>query len=193
MNFVERILRHYEVSFLYEVSGRNYLISGRENLEKLQRIGITELHSKKHAKFLAMLDSYKQRHYQRDSLPPLVLGALFAPMTTHEVAKSIERGDARAYQVLSDLRRREQIEVYKVRSTYYWIRTDQRSVVISLEKSRILDVLIVPRRPYEISVMLSRDQKTIARRLTEMARLGLVEKVNSNWRKVQGEKRVIVK
>ncbi len=83
--------------------------------------------------------------------------------------------------------------MYKVRSTYYWIRSDKESIVISAEKSKILNVLKGPRRLFELSAMLNRDQRAVSRRLSELARMNLVEKVNSNWRGIRTQKRVIVK
>ena len=65
--------------------------------------------------------------------------------------------------------------------------------VISTEKSKILDALKMPRRPIELSVMLNRDERGVSRRLAELARMNLVEKANSNWRRIRTQKRVIVK
>ena len=49
---VESMLLQFGVSFRCHVSERSYVITGRENLEMLQRIGISDLHSIKHARFL---------------------------------------------------------------------------------------------------------------------------------------------
>ena len=141
MSLVELILKYVGVTFGYETSERSYYISGRENLEKLHSIGISELHSTNHAKFVAMLDSYKQYHYKRNPLSPVVLNALSSPMTTQDVANYIGRSRARASRLLTELRRQNEIEMYKVRSTYYWIRSDEEIIVISSQKSKILDAL----------------------------------------------------
>jgi len=67
---LERILRHFGVKFGYEPAGRNYVIWGRDNLERLQNLGVSQLHWIKHAKFVAMLSSYSQRHYKRHTMVP---------------------------------------------------------------------------------------------------------------------------
>lgn len=190
---LERILYHFGVTFRYEPSGRNYVISGRENLEKLWNIGVSELHSKKHAKFEAMLSSYKQRHYKRLYLGPRILDMLSSPLTTHEIAALIDRGESRAIQVLTGLRRSKEIEMFKVRSTYYWIRTDRQCMIISNEKFKVLRALSYPRRLFEIARIVGTTEKSVSKRLAEMTQLGLVERVNSNWRRIEVAKRVIVK
>jgi len=66
-------------------------------------------------------------------------------------------------------------------------------VIISNEKLKILNALTIPRRQFEIARIVERTEKTVSRRLAELTRLGLVEKVNSNWRRIEVAKRVIVK
>jgi hypothetical protein len=190
---LERILRHFGVTFTYEPAQRSYVISGRENLEKLWNLGVSEMHSKKHAKFEAMLASYKQHHYKRLSLGPRILDMLSSPLTTCEIAALINRGESRETQVLTELRRNNEIEMFKVRSSYYWVRIDRRCIVISSEKFKVLRTLSHPRRLFEIARVVGRTGKSVSKRLAEMKPLGLVEKVNSNWRRIEVAKRVIVK
>ncbi len=90
LGLLERILRSFDVSFTYEPSERAYVISGRENLEKLWRISISELHSKKQARFTAMMSSYQQYHYGRQFLGPRISEILSSPLTTTEVADRVE-------------------------------------------------------------------------------------------------------
>ena len=66
-------------------------------------------------------------------------------------------------------------------------------MIISNEKLKILNALTIPRRQFEIARIVERTEKTVSRRLAELTRLGLVEKVNSNWRRIEVAKRVIVK
>ena len=111
-------LRHFEIEFRYESHGRTYAISGRDNLERLRDLGVSELHSKKHAKFVAMLSSYVQRHYKRRSFGPMILETLTSPLTTHEIATRLGRSDSRAIQELTRLRRKNKVQMFKVRSSY---------------------------------------------------------------------------
>jgi hypothetical protein len=92
---LERILRHFRVNFRYEASERSYVVSGRDNLQKLWNLGVSELHSKKHARFATMLSSYKQHHYKRLSLGPRLLEILRSPLTTREIASQVDRSESR--------------------------------------------------------------------------------------------------
>jgi predicted transcriptional regulator len=84
-------------------------------------------------------------------------------------------------------------EPFKVRSSYYWTKKDQQSLIISSEKFKILKALTRPRRQFEIARIVDGTEKSVSKRLAEMTRLGLVEKANSNWRRIEVAKRVIVK
>jgi len=192
-DLLERILRHFGVKFRYEASGRSYDIAGRENLEKLWNLGISRLHSKKHARFEAMLSSYKQYHYKRFSFGPRILKNLVSPLTTRELAARVGRSESRVNQELTRMSRGNEVKMFKVRSLYYWIRSDRQTIVISNEKSKILKALICPRRQFEIARIVDRSERSVSKRLGELTRLGLVEKVNSNWRRIEVGKRVIVK
>ena len=181
------------MDFRYEASGRNYVISGRENLEKLFALGISTLHSKKHARFAAMMSSYKQYHYKPFTFRKMVLDITSSPHTTREIAAFVGRGESRVVQTLTRLRRTGRVQMFKVRSSYYWTKSDPHTVIISAEKFRILSVLTQPRRQSEIARLVGRTDKTVCKRLQEMTRIGLVEKVNSNWRRKEGFRRVIAK
>ena len=193
LGLLERILSHFGVKFRYEASGRSYVISGRDNLEKLWNLGVSELHSKKHARFAAMLSSYRQHHYKRLSLGPRILETLLSPMTTREIAARVGRSESRVNQVLTGLRRGNKVEMFKVRSSYYWTKNSQQNIMISSEKFEVLKALGRPRRQFEIARIVDRSERSVSRRLAELTRLGLVEKVNSNWRRIEAAKRVIVK
>jgi len=193
VELIENILSHFGVSFSYTVSESGYVISGRGNLEKLWALDISRLHAVKHAKFSAMLATYKEYHYAAGSLGPAVFHLLSSPLTTLDVATKVGRSRSRALQVLLQLRHGNQIEMFKVRSTYYWIRKDQKSIVISVEKSRILNTLARPRRLFEISRIVKRTEKAVKKRLVELVNLNLVVKVNSYWQRLETTKRVIAK
>ena len=190
---LERILDSFGVRFRYRLSERSYVISGRENLEKLWRIGLSELHSKKQARFAAMMSSYQQYHYARQFLGPRILEILSSPLTTAEIANRVSRGKSRVNQLLTALRLSGEVEMFKVRSSYYWIRSDQQCVIISDQKSKILKSLSSPLRTSEIAKRVGRTEKSVSKRLAELSRLGLVERANSNWRVMAVSKRVIVK
>jgi len=83
--------------------------------------------------------------------------------------------------------------MFKVRSTYYWTKRDQQSIVISLQKSKILNALATHNRRSEIARDVKMRHRSVSKRLIELARLGLLEEVNSNWRRIEVAKRVIIK
>jgi len=93
-------------------------------LEKLWSLGISELHSKKHAKFAAMFSSYTQRHYERFIFGSKVLETLHSPLTTREIATMVGRSESRVIQMLTKLGRDKKVEKFKVRSSCFWIRSD---------------------------------------------------------------------
>jgi predicted transcriptional regulator len=193
LGLLERILRFFGVMFRYESSERAYVISGRYNLEKLWSIGVSKLHSKKHARFAAMMSSYQQYHYARHYLGSRILEILSSPLTTSQIATRVNRGESRVSNLLTVLRRNGQVEGFKVRSSYYWIRSDQQCIIISNEKSEILKALSHPLRLSEIARTVHRTEKSVSKRLAELTRLGLVQKANSNWRAIEVAKRVIVR
>ena len=114
-------------------------------------------------------------------------------MTAREIAARVNRTQSRVTNLLTNLRREGKVTKFKVRSTYYWIKSDRQRLVISSEKSGILGALSRPLRLSEIARTLSRDPKSVSRRLAELSEPDLVEKVNSNWRKIEVQKRVIIK
>jgi hypothetical protein len=190
---LERILRFFGLQFTYESLGRTYVISGRNNLEKLWSLRVSTLHSKKHARFGAMMSSYQQHHYDKYYLGPRILEILSSPLTTSEISIRVSRSVSRANQVLTPLRRNGEVEMFKVRSSCYWIRSDQRCIIISREKYNILKALSRHRGVSEVANVVRRTEKSVSRRLEELLRLGLVQKANSNWRTIEVSKRVIVK
>ena len=100
---LERILRYFRVKLRYVASGMSYEISGRDNLEKLWNLGISKLHSDKHARFAVMIASYKQHHYERLSLFPKILESLESPMTARELASLMSRSKSRMNQALTSV------------------------------------------------------------------------------------------
>jgi len=189
---LERVLRHYGITFRYG-EHRMYSISGKENLERLSSIGITRLHRLKHERFLRMMASYKQTHYKRGAATGMALEWLNKPLTAVRLACLVHRSTRRASMILSELREAGLVRKFRVRSTYYWIRTDVHTVVISPEKSRILNQLRTPKRQVEIAEAISRSTRSVSKRLGELLRLGLVVRKSSKWYRLDTPLQVIVR
>ncbi len=188
--FLEKMLRHFEISFRYG-GHREYAICGRGNLEKVLALRITCLHRLKHSHFISMMAGYCQWHYPKRALSDLVLSVLVIPQTTKELATKFQRSRSRLFQVLSTLRRMGSIQGYHVNSTYYWVKTDSHMIVISKQKMRILNLLSAHHRVFELASSLATGHKAVSRRLHELERLGLVYREKANWHRNSTPSRVM--
>lgn len=188
---IEKILKHSGISFRYSPDEGAYNISGRQNLEKLWNMQLGKLHPSKNKKFEEMLKTYQQHHYKRGMLPQLVSRNLASPITSKDLSVKFERSHSRISQVLIQLERKKLVQKFKVRSTYYWFRPGDDTVIISRQKNRVLKLLDEPKRVFEIATELEKTWKAISRRLQELEELGLVRKTTSGWSRVGTKKRVI--
>jgi predicted transcriptional regulator len=189
---LETMLRHYEISFKYG-GHRQYTISGRGNLEKVLALRMTCLHRPKHKRFVKMMAGYRQRHYAKQALGELVFSALVKPQSTKDLADTYQRSKSRLFQVLSNLRRTGNVQRYHVNSTYYWVRTDSRLIVVSKQKMRILNLLGKYHRVFELASILATDDKGVSRRLSELEHMGLVHREKANWHRIATPSRVMEK
>jgi predicted transcriptional regulator len=82
--------------------------------------------------------------------------------------------------------------MYRVHSTFYWVRSDQAAKINSPEKWNIIRQISIPARLVEIAKRVSRDESAVRRRLLELERLGLVVCKNSKWSAVPTSDRVMV-
>lgn len=190
---IEKILQRSGIAFKYSANDGAYYISGRKNLEILWRMQIAILHPSKNKKFEEMLKTYQQYHYKRGILAQLVRQNLASPVTSKGLSVNLQRSHSRISQVLIQLERKNLVQKFKVRSTYYWFRTGDDTVIISRQKNRILKLLDEPKRVFEIAAASGKTWKPVFRRLQELERLGLVKNTTSGWSQVRTKKRVITK
>lgn len=188
---LEKILRHFGISFRYG-GHREYVISGRINLEKLDSLGIASLHPLKQRQFAEMMGSYRQWHYPRGILSKLICQNLESPRTAADVSAQLERSSSRVSKLLSLFLSKGLVRMYRVHSTYYWVRSDAQIVVISPEKKRILEQLKVPLSLIELSRLVVRAPRSVLNRLLELERLGLVVRRNSKWQRLPTIAKVVV-
>lgn len=151
------------------------------------------MHRDKNRKFLKMMNGYRQRHYERGNLSKLLYQQLKSPATTLQLASQLRRSPSRISKVLSSLRIDGRVRMCKVHSSYYWVRSDVETIVISHEEERILKLLSVPRTLCELAKALARDKRSVSHRLDELGRLGLVARANSKWVTFGNMQRVIVR
>jgi predicted transcriptional regulator len=189
---LERMLRHYGISFIYG-GHREYTISGRDNLEKFLALQMTCLHRLKHEKFLRMMAGYRQRHYPKHTLNDHVYKELVIPRTTKDLATRFERTSSRLVRVLSTLCLSGNVQRYHVNSTYYWVRADSQLIVVSKQKMRILNLLKVPYRLFELATILRVNAKAVSHRMNELEKLGLVRREKANWHSIATASQVVEK
>lgn len=188
---LEKILRHFGIPFRYG-GHRVYVISGRANLEKLDLLGIASLHPLKQRSFVEMMGSYRQRHYPRGTLPKLIYQNLDSPRTTADLSAQLKRSSSRISHLLSMFLSSGRVKMYRVHSTYYWVRSGAQIVVISPEKKLVIEHLKVPMRVSELSRLLVRAPRSVKNRLLELERMGLVVRRNSKWHRLPTAAKVVV-
>ena len=190
--FVEKMLDHFGITYSYG-GHREYTICGRANLEKFLDLGLTILHPLKYKRFMNMMATFRQRHYQRHKLEELVFDRIRLPMTTKELAFELGRSTSRLSHVLCRMKAGGTVKMFHVNSVCYWIRADSRAIVISKQKMKILQLLAVGQRVRQLAASLGRNDKAVKRRLIELERLGLVGFQNPFWVRKQAEYGVISK
>jgi len=190
--FVEKMLDYFGITYDYG-GHREYTVCGRANLEKFLDLELTVLHPSKYKRFMNMMATFRQRHYRRYALEELVFARLGDPMTTKELASEFGRSTSRLTQVLHRTKARGIVRMYHVNSLCYWVRADTRSIVISKQKMKILQLLETGERVRQLAESLGRNDKAVRRRLQELERLGLVEFQNPFWVRKQTEYGVISK
>ncbi len=190
--FIEKIFKNLNLNFVYMPSERSYVISGRENLEKLWKLEISKLHPIKHKKFHLMLESYKQRHFKKGQLKLKIINMVNVPRTSQELSKLFNKSQSRVSRILSQLKNQGLVNEFRVRSISYWINSKHNIVIISNTKSKILKFLNEPKKVYEISKHSKVSWKSSFKRLKELERLNLVRHENNLWYKVGTDKEVMV-
>ncbi len=190
---IDKILKHSGISFRYSPDEGAYNISGRENLEKLWRMQLATLHPSKNKKFEEMMKTYQQYHYKRGMSLQLVCQNLASPITSKDLSIKLQRSHSRLSQILIQLERKNLAQKFKVRSTYYWFRPGDDTVIISRQKDRVLKLLDEPKRVFEVATALKKTWKAVSRRLHELEELGLVRKTASRWSRVRTRRRVIAR
>jgi len=192
--FLEKILRYFDIGFRYDSSHRQYEISNRKNLEKIDKLGVTLLHPEKRIKFDELIKSYKQYHYPRRYLKSAVRSLMKNHKefyTSRELSYIFKRDVSRIQMILTQLKSDGDITNFRVCSKDYWIG-NSGIILISNIKQRILDSLELPKKTSEISNETNKSWKATYRRLLELENLNLVRRHNYLWHKIPLKKEVRV-
>jgi predicted transcriptional regulator len=191
---VEKILNYHCVEYHFSYHERAYVISGIWNWERLASINLAELHPIKNEKFWKVYNGYIEKHYPNNHIRDNILQLLTKPYTSLELAQMFNRSHARLQEILILLKDEGTLERYKIYSDAYWIRTDQKKILISRIKQNYLFSL--KKRKKKISDLAKEFNvcwKSAYRRLNELLKLQLVKQDNNGfWECVPTLKEVIV-
>ncbi|MEK6981833.1 MAG: hypothetical protein AABX38_02780 [Candidatus Micrarchaeota archaeon] len=190
---INKILEHFQIEWKFSNRERSYVIVGRNNWKKLADIRIADMHPIKKQKFWEVYDGYKQWHYKKHYIRDNIETLLITPLTSSELAIKFNRDHSRLTEILCELKKKNKVQMFKVRSKIYWLSINSKIIPISKRKRSILDTINVkPKRTYEIAHELGIDQKGALRRLRELEKLQLVYREDYFWSKLPIQKEVLV-
>lgn len=192
LEIIDSILNYYKINFTFSKRERAYVITSRRNWDKLAELTIADLHPEKKEKFYKIYKKFKEYHYPHNHIKDNILDSLCKPKTSRELASEFGRTQSRLQRILSKLKEEGKVRNFRVRSKNYWINSDSNLILISERKKSILDLLNNPLRTVDIANTLNIDEKSIARRLTELERLGLVKRNEYLWSRINIDKEVKV-
>jgi len=191
LELIDRILAHYNIISNFSQSERAYVITSRENWDKLAQLNIAELHPDKGQKFWEIYKSFKEYHYSHNYIKERIIEMLKNPKTSRELANEFSRSQARIQDILIPMKKEGKINLFRVGSISYWI-SDKTKVILSKRKYKILLFLTSPKLTSQIAKYLRINWKAAYRRLEELKKLNLVKRDNYLWYKIQSDKEVLV-
>ena len=190
--FIDNILKFYNINYKYLEKEKYYNIHGRYNWDKLAKIKIANLHPIKKQRFWAVYNSFKEYHYQNNYLKKNILKLLNKPHTTKELSRVLNRSQARIAEVLVNLKKQKKIRYYQVGSRSYWTK-DRKILIISKLKCKYLQLFNRPRTTTEFAKIFKVCYKSSFKRLKELEKLSLVKRKNDKkWVKIPIQKSVVV-
>ena len=191
---IGRLLKYHNIEYRFSYYERAYVISGIWNWKRLAAINIAELHPIKNEKFWKVYESYKEIHFPNNHIRKNIMQFLIRPYTSLELAQIFNRSHARLQEILILLKNEGMLQRYKIGSKAYWIRTDQKKILISCVKQKYLDSL--KKRKKKISEMAKEFGvcwKSAYHRLSELQKLQLVQQdMTGLWGYIPTLKEVIV-
>ncbi len=191
---IERILNYNGIQHRFSHQERAYRISGIWNWNKLADIKIADLHPVKKERFWRVYNTYKETHYPNHHIRDKILKLLTKPYTSLELAKKFNRSQYRIQDILIPLKKKGTLQVFHIRSKAFWIRTDQKKILVSQVKHKYLKLLKKrARTTAECAKEFDVWWKVAYRRLNELHKLHLVEQdTQGNWRCIPTRKEVII-
>jgi DNA-binding HxlR family transcriptional regulator len=169
-----------------------YWIYGRSNLKKLEELDIASLNPVKYAEFNRMMEN----HYNipRNQLKSMVYKILKTPRKFKNITKTLKVNWVDVSFVLNELKKEGKIDYFRENRDRYWARKGFVNKTLSKRKTDIISNLDAPKGNVKLSDCMNIPRKTITRRLLELEKEGLIERIEKNnrqtkWRKTnEGEK-----
>jgi len=188
------LLDYYKISYRFYPRERSYVITSKFNWDKCARIRIADLHPIKKEYFWRVYNGYKEEHYSKNYLEKSILKDLVTPYTSNNLGIKYNRSQARVYDVLDVLKKSNIIQDFRVRSVNYWIRKDQKIIIISSLKGKYLDFLGNTNKNTKVfSIQFNVNWRSAFKRLKELEKLGLVKRErDKTWRKTNMKEKVIL-
>lgn len=190
-DLIEEILSDLKIDFSYSKNSRSYNISGRRNLEIINKLNISKLHPDKDRKFNEMMEEYKQEHYKRGYLKEELYNNLYQPKTTMELSLDFNRSFSRISKVLQKLKKENKVNNFRVRSKDYWTK-DDNLIILSKENYRVLKTIDSPKKVYNILKEVGINRKSIIKHLKKLERLKLALEENNIWVRKKTQKRLVI-
>lgn len=193
MECITKILQDLKLTFSFSPRERTYVIWSRESWDKLAKVQVADLHQLKREKFWSVYQQFKEYHYSSGFLKNSVYEILKEIRTRNELSQILNRTPARMNDVLLELKTERKIINFNVRSSSYWIRTDQNIIIISSIKQKYLNLLSKFNKTYQFAQELGVDWKSAHKRLNELKKLGLVSFKDNKWTKEPISQQIVVK
>jgi hypothetical protein len=191
-DFIDNLLKEFEIKFRFEKGNRNYVLSGKSNWDIFAKFNLADLHPIKKEKFWRIYGEFKEEHYEKNYLSKNLFSALDKTYTARQLSKIFNRSMARIQDVLIELKKQGKINNFRVRSTDYWTN-NLDSVIISKLKNQYLSFLDCPKETSEFAKYFKVNWKSSFRRLKELEALGLVnQKEGKKWIKMPPQKKIQV-
>ena len=155
---------------------------------------IADLYPIKKEKFWRIYKSYKEIHYPDHYIRDKIVVFLDKPYASLELSKIFNRSPVRIYDLFGFLKKEGTLQIFRVRSKAYWIKSDQNKIIISQIKEKYLKSL---KRKEKTAGKLAKEigicWKSAYRRITELQKLNLLDKDSKGlWKTVFQVKKVIV-
>ena len=190
--YLEKILKRFNLTFKYDIKKRMYWISGKNNLVRVEELDIASLNPIKYAEFSRMMEG----HYNisRNQLKWKVYKMLKTPRKFKDISNKMRVNWVDVSFVLNELKKEGKIDYFRENRDRYWARKDFVNKTLSKRKTDIISNLDAPKGNVKLSNCMSIPRKTITRRLLELEKEGLIERIKkynrqTKWRKTnEGEK-----